>query len=163
MEIVTCFVINWGKNVDRPVELEDVKYPDYLAKWETFSDYSSIPQSRRLHVYTDTQGRHVCQRLKEVIPRWRFLSPLDGELYYYQQLLLMNALECGTLTATCMHDSCAVYSMAYCVWLFNIRRPQYWATYPAPEYGYGRVMVGWCCSLGDLYRTRGKAPGYVTI
>ena len=30
----------------------------------------------------------MCQRLKEVIPRWRFLSPLDGELYYYQHLLL---------------------------------------------------------------------------
>jgi hypothetical protein len=29
--------------VDRPVELEDVKYPDYLAKWEIFGDYSSIP------------------------------------------------------------------------------------------------------------------------
>ena len=37
------------KYVDRPVELEDVWYPDYLAKWETFSDYSSIPQSQRLH------------------------------------------------------------------------------------------------------------------
>ena len=81
------------KNADRPVELEDVRYPDYLAKWEIFSDYSSIPQSRRVHVYTDAQGRHVCQRLKEVIPRWMFLSLLDGELYYYQHLLLNIALE----------------------------------------------------------------------
>ena len=74
------------KYADRPVELEDVRYPDYLAKWEIYSDYSSIPRSRRLHVHTDAQGRHVCQRIKEVIPRWRFLSPLDGELYYYQHL-----------------------------------------------------------------------------
>ena len=40
-----------------------------------------------MHVYIDAQGRHVCQRLKEVIHRWRFLSPLDGELY---QHLLLN-------------------------------------------------------------------------
>ena len=26
--------------------------------------------------------------LKEIIPRWWFLSALDGEEYYYQQLLL---------------------------------------------------------------------------
>ena len=39
-------------------------------------------------MYNDAQGRHVCQRLKEVIPRWRFLTSLDGEEYYYQQLLL---------------------------------------------------------------------------
>ena len=32
------------KYADRPVELEDVRYPDYLAKWEIFSDYSSIPK-----------------------------------------------------------------------------------------------------------------------
>ena len=25
------------KYADRPVELEDVRYPDYLAKWEIFS------------------------------------------------------------------------------------------------------------------------------
>ena len=36
-------------------------------------------------MYNDAQGRHVRQRLKEVIPRWRLL---DGEEYYYQQLLL---------------------------------------------------------------------------
>ena len=41
-----------------------------------------------MYTLTDAQGRHVRQRLKEVIPRWRFLSPLDGELYYYQHLLL---------------------------------------------------------------------------
>ena len=26
--------------------------------------------------------------MPETIPRWRFLTPLDGEQYYYQQLLL---------------------------------------------------------------------------
>ena len=35
------------KYVDRPVELEHVKYPEYLAKWEIFSEYNSIPVSRR--------------------------------------------------------------------------------------------------------------------
>ena len=38
------------KYADRPVELEDVKYPNYLAKWEIFSDYSSIPQSRQVDI-----------------------------------------------------------------------------------------------------------------
>ena len=50
----------------------------------------------------------------------------------------MNALECRTLTATCMYDSCAVYSMAHCVCLFNIRSIE---LYPAPEHGYGTVQV----------------------
>ena len=72
-----------------------------------FSDYSSIPQSRRLYVYTDAQGRHVCQRLKEAIPRW-FLSPLDGELYYYQHLLLNIALrsEIGLLSNSNIYEEC---------------------------------------------------------
>ena len=74
--------------MDRPDELEQVKYPDYSAKWEIFADYNSVPQSRCLHVYNDAQGRHVCQRLKVVISRWKFLTSLDGEEYYYQQLLL---------------------------------------------------------------------------
>ena len=69
--------------MDRPDELEQVKYPDYLAK---FLPTTAAFLSRRLHVYNDAQGRHVCQRLKEVIPRWRFLTSLDGEEYYYQQL-----------------------------------------------------------------------------
>ena len=43
------------KYVDRPVELEDVKYPDYLGKLEFFSNYSSISQTRHLHVCM-----HVC-------------------------------------------------------------------------------------------------------
>ena len=46
-----CFAIHYGKNVwGRPVELEDVKYPDHLAKWEIFSDYSSIPQSNSMQL-----------------------------------------------------------------------------------------------------------------
>ena len=56
----------------------------------------------------------------------------------------MNALECRTLTATCMHDSCAVYSMAHCVWLFNIRSIELHTLH------LNMVVVGWCYSLGDL-------------
>ena len=70
------------------VELEYVKYPDYLlSKMGSIADYNSISRGRGLHVYIDTQGRHACQMLKEVIPRWRFLTSLDGD-EYYQQLLL---------------------------------------------------------------------------
>ena len=45
-------------------------------------------------VYNDKKGRHVCQRLKEIIPGWRFLSALDGEEYYYQQLFLRVPFRC---------------------------------------------------------------------
>lgn len=76
------------KYADRPVELEHITCPEYLARWEVFSSYDRIPKSRQQHVYNDAQGRYVCKRLKETIPRWRFLTSLDGEQYYYQQLLL---------------------------------------------------------------------------
>ena len=36
----------------------------------------------------DRSGRSNAPRDKEVFPRWRFLTPLSGEEYYYQLLLL---------------------------------------------------------------------------
>ena len=35
--------------------------------------------------------------LKAIIPRWRFLSALDGEEYHYQQLLLSGPFGCKDL------------------------------------------------------------------
>ena len=52
------------KYVDRPVELEHVKYPEYLAKWEIFSEYNSIPVSRRHCVYSDRQDSSGVARTK---------------------------------------------------------------------------------------------------
>ena len=66
--------------------------------------------------------------------------------------ILMNALECRTLTATCMHDSC-VYSMAHCVCLFNIRSIELHTLH------LNMVMVESVHDLG----VGGRAPGYVTI
>ena len=63
------------------------------------------------------------------------------ELQALRLLNLMNAIECRTLTATCMHDSCAciawltVYACSISGVL--IQYQEYLTTYPAPEHGYG--------------------------
>ena len=58
---------------------------------------------------------------------------------------VMNALECRTLTATSMHDSCVcIHSMAHCMCmlkLFNIRSIELHTLH------LNMVMVGWCCYL----------------
>ena len=66
---------------------DDNSYPYYLAKWEVFGCASKVPKSRQSRVLADRSGRSNAPRDKEVIPRWRFLTPLSGEEYYYQLLL----------------------------------------------------------------------------
>ena len=51
-------------------------------------DTSKVPKSRQSRVLTDRSGRSIAPRDKEVIPRWRILTPLSGEEYYYHLLLL---------------------------------------------------------------------------
>ena len=43
-----------------------------------FLDTSKVPKSRQSRVLTDRSGRSIAPRDKEVIPRWRFLTPLSG-------------------------------------------------------------------------------------
>ena len=74
--------------------------------------------------------------------------------------IIMNAQECRTLTATCMHDSSTCRSIAclnvYNICLLNIRSIEL-DTYPAPE-----VLLFSSESVHDIARRRGKAPVYVT-
>ncbi|XP_071137190.1 uncharacterized protein [Mytilus edulis] len=61
---------------------------EYLSDFEIFTTRSKIPKNRQSTIYTDVQGRYVVQRIKSLIPRYRFLTPLDSEAFYFQTLLL---------------------------------------------------------------------------
>ena len=67
------------KYLEHPDILDDVSYPNYLAKWEVFGCASKVPKSRQSRVLADRSGRSIAPRDKELIPRWRFLTPLSGE------------------------------------------------------------------------------------
>ena len=72
----------------RPESLDSINYQDYLAGWEVFTDISKVPMRRRSRSHKDKKDRVVAPRDKKVLPRKRFLTPLDGEDYYYQLLLI---------------------------------------------------------------------------
>ena len=76
------------KYTARPDSLERVTYPEYLAEWEVFATLSKVPQRRRDRSLVDRKERVAAPRDSKVLPRWRFLTPLDGNKYYYQVLLL---------------------------------------------------------------------------
>ena len=75
------------KYTARPDSLERVTYPEYLAEWEVFATLSKVPQRRRDRSLVDRKERVAAPRDSNVLPRWRFLTPLDGNEYYYQVLL----------------------------------------------------------------------------
>jgi hypothetical protein len=58
-------------------------YPDFVMNYETVTECP-----KKSSYWKNGCGRYVVKRAKAVIPRWRFLSPDQGEPYYYQQLLL---------------------------------------------------------------------------
>ena len=76
------------KYTARPDSLERVTYPEYLAEWEVFATLSKVPQRHRDRSLVDRKERVAAPRDSKVLPRWRFLTPLDGNEYYYQVLLL---------------------------------------------------------------------------
>ncbi|CAC5411251.1 unnamed protein product [Mytilus coruscus] len=61
---------------------------EYLSDCEIFTFRSKIPKNRQSNIYTDVQARYVVRRIKSLIPRYRFLTPLDSEAFYFQTLLL---------------------------------------------------------------------------
>ncbi|CAB5345236.1 unnamed protein product [Rhizophagus irregularis] len=63
---------------------------DDLTYFQYFERYSIIPSppATSRPVYRDKLNNYVVKRTKELITRHRFLKIEDGELYFYQQLLL---------------------------------------------------------------------------
>ena len=65
-----------------PTALSRVTYPEYLAEWEMFATLSKVPQRHRDRSLVDRKERVAAPH-----DSWRFLTPLDGNEYYYQVLL----------------------------------------------------------------------------
>ena len=88
----------------------------------------------------------------------------------------MNAQECRTLTATCMHiawlteyiilsEPC--YNMhATCITTVHVQYQEYWTTYPTPEQSTGILLTTYPApkqGSGTRVKSWGKAPGYATM
>jgi hypothetical protein len=78
---------NIMKYMSRPhlPEFNDLTYPQYFQR---YSITPSSPATTSRQIYQDELGNYVVKRSKEIITRYRFLKIEDGELYFYQQLLL---------------------------------------------------------------------------
>ena len=75
------------KYLSRPhfIEFENLTYFQYF---ERYSITPSQPVTTSRLVYRDELQNYVVKRSKEIVVRYRFLKIEDGELYFYQQLLL---------------------------------------------------------------------------
>ena len=75
------------KYMSRPQhpEFNNLTYSQYFEK---YSITPSPPSSTSQTIYRDELRNYVVKRSKEIIVRYRFLKIEDGELYFYQQLLL---------------------------------------------------------------------------
>ena len=63
--------------------------PNYLTSYSVLStDNAKIPKFAAENVWIDLNENKVIKRQKVIIPRYQFLTPLNGEKFYYQQLLL---------------------------------------------------------------------------
>jgi len=76
------------KYCERPDDLEDLTVVEFTEKYEVFLRFETIPVSRREDAAHDHAGRWVARRNKEVVARWQYLLPEDGERFYLQQLIL---------------------------------------------------------------------------
>ena len=95
------------KYQERPTELENLTLLQYAKHWEVFT--KNIPKSSSDKVYLDKKMRYIAERRKCLIPRERYLTPLDKEDYYYQQLLLRvphhsDAFLSNNNNTTCRED-----------------------------------------------------------
>jgi len=76
------------KYCERPDDLEDLTIVQFTEQYEVFLRFETIPVSRREDAAHDHAGRWVARRNKEVMARWQYLLPEDGERFYLQQLIL---------------------------------------------------------------------------
>ncbi|RHZ82934.1 hypothetical protein Glove_102g35 [Diversispora epigaea] len=60
----------------------------YLQYFERYSIIPSSPSSTNRQIYQDDLNNYIVKRSKEIIIKYRFFKIEDGELYFYQQLLL---------------------------------------------------------------------------
>ncbi|VDI62589.1 Hypothetical predicted protein [Mytilus galloprovincialis] len=65
----------------------NLTFPQYLTDLEIFTSKSKIPKCRLNSLHLDLKGRFIVRRNTKLIPRFRFLTPLDGESFYFQTLL----------------------------------------------------------------------------
>ena len=76
------------KYCERPDDLENLTIVGFTEQYEVFLRFEAIPVSRREDAVQDRTGRWVARRHKEVVARWQYLLPEDGERFYLQQLIL---------------------------------------------------------------------------
>jgi len=81
------------KYMSRPhlSEFDNLTYSQYF---ERYSITPSPPAAISRPVYRDELHNYAVKRSKEIIVRHRFLKVDDGELYFYQQLLLNVSARC---------------------------------------------------------------------
>jgi DNA replication protein DnaC len=74
------------KYFNRPEEEEfnNITYPDYFRNYEI---YTTRPRTIR-YIYTDKLGNYIVKRITSKLVRFRYLKLQDGEIYFYQKLLL---------------------------------------------------------------------------
>ncbi|CAG8557423.1 21454_t:CDS:2, partial [Gigaspora rosea] len=66
-------------------EFDNITYPNYFEK---YSITPSLPSSTSHPIYRDNLSNYITKHNKEILTRYHFLKIENGELYFYQQLLL---------------------------------------------------------------------------
>jgi hypothetical protein len=59
--------------------------PNYFTSYSVLStDNAKIPNFAAENVWNDQNENKIFKKQKVLIPRYQFLTPLDGENFYYQ-------------------------------------------------------------------------------
>jgi PIF1-like helicase/Helitron helicase-like domain at N-terminus len=74
------------KYFERPEEeiFTNLTYPEYFQNYEVTVTQPTTPR----HIYRDKLGNYVIKRVTPKLVRFRYLKLQDGQLYFYQKLLL---------------------------------------------------------------------------
>ncbi|CAG8856594.1 2490_t:CDS:2, partial [Gigaspora margarita] len=65
---------------------KNLYYDNTIMKYMSLTP--SPPAPTQCYIYYDNLSNYVVKRTKEILTRYRFLTIKNGELYFYQQLLL---------------------------------------------------------------------------
>jgi len=70
---------------NRAKSLEDITILEYATKWQHFGKPGDVPKKRKatIRMNLDSNGC-VAERTTELVPRYRYLSVVDGERKYMQ-------------------------------------------------------------------------------